>query len=265
MMSFNDTTFCTGSVKYPNAAPIRRLALFLLLILLVTGCSTVVTYKPNLPAGPAKPVGYPVPVFSENMTVPRQCVVIGTVSVVVGQFTMFGGSVESEMKKLMQMAWEKGADAVQITSAEEPGFSRSSSRLTANLLRYADTWEQVPISAAEFTAYLKTNRQRLDPIEGVWDGYDVAPIRIGIMRNTFKPGRDFVGFILDSENPVWCKDYKKIDIKLRPQPGSYIFDYYLDNFSRQETTVILGQRTTFSLMVPASEEEPDFITYSKNP
>jgi hypothetical protein len=192
-------------------------------------------------------------------------VVIGAASIGGGQFTMFGNSAESEMKKLMRTAWQKGADVMQITSIEEPGFSRSSSRLTVNLLRYADTWEQVPISAAEFAAYLKTNQQQLDPIEGVWDGDEVAPIRIGIMRNTSKPGRDFVGFILDSENPVWREGDKKIDIKFGPQPGSYIFDYYRDNFSRRETTVILGQNTTFSLMVPTSEEKPDFITYSKNP
>lgn len=262
-MSPNDTTFCADPVKCLSATPIRYLILFFFLLL--AGCSTTVTYNSNLPADPAKPAGYPVPVYSRNMTVPRPCVVIGTVSIGGGPFTMFGNSVESEMEKLMQTAWQKGADAVQITSAEEPGFSRPSPRLTANLLRYADAWEQIPVSATEFAAYLKTNRQHLDPIEGVWDGYEVAPIRIGIMRNTSQPGRDFVGFILNSANPVWREGYKKIDIRIGSQPGSYIFDYYLDNFSRRETTVLLGQRTTFSLMVPTSEEEPDFITYSKNP
>ena len=264
-MSSNDTTFCGASVKYLSTAPIRCLVLFLFSLLLLTGCSTTVTYQPNLAAGPAKPAGYPVPVYWKNMTIPRPCVVIGSMSVGGGQFTMFGGSVESEMKKLMQTAWQKGADVVQITSAEEPGFSRSSARLTANLLRYRDPWERIPVSAAEFAAYLQTNQQRLDPIEGVWDGYEAGPIRIGIMRNTSQPGRDFVGFILNSGNPVWREGYKKIDIQSGLQPGSYIFSYYLNNFSRRETTVVLGQKTTFSLMVPTTEEKPDFITFSKNP
>jgi len=262
--SFNDTKFRVGSVKYLNAAPIHYLTLFLLSILLLTGCSTVLTYKPNLPAGQAKPAGYPVPVYTERETVPRPCQLIGTVSISGGQFTMFGGSVESEMNKLMRTAWEKGADAVQITSVEQPGFSHSSFRLTANLLHYADAWETVPISAKEFAAYLETNQQHLDPIEGIWEGYEVAPITIGIMRNTSKPGRDFVGFILDSDNPVWHKGYKKIDIERGPQPGSYIFDYYLDNFSKRETTIILGQSATFSLMIPTSGGEPDFISYYKS-
>lgn len=265
MMSSDDTTACGASVKYLPAASIRCLAVLLFLQFLLTGCSTTVTYKPHVAAGPAKPVGYPVPVYWRNMTIPRPCVVIGTASVGGGQFTMFGGSIESEMEKLMQTAWEKGADAVQITSAKEPGFSRSSARLTANLLRYTNTWERIPVSAAEFAAYLKTNREHLDPIEGVWDGYESGPIRIGIMRNTSKPGRDFVGFILHSANPVWREGYKKIDIKAGAQPGSYIFNYYLDDFSRRQTTVILGKQTTFSLMVPTTEEEPEFITYSKIP
>jgi len=243
---------------------IRYLPLSFLSILLLTGCSTVVTYHPNLPVGPAKPAGYPVPVYTERDTVPRPCQLIGTASIGGGEFTMFGGSVESEMKKLMQTAWEKGADAVQMTSVGQPDFSHSSFRLTANLLRYADTWETVPISAAEFAAYLVKNQQHLDPIEGVWEGDEIAPITIGIMRDTSMPGRDFVGFVLNSENPVWHEGYKKIDIKRGPQPGSYIFDYYLDNFNKREATVILGQSGTFSLMIPTSDEKPDFISYYKS-
>jgi hypothetical protein len=232
---------------------------------MLTGCSTLVTYKPNLPAAlPVKPSGYPISVYTENMTVPRPCEVIGTVFIRGGHFTMFGGSAESEMAKVIQKAWEKGADAVQVTSVGQPDFSRSSFRMTANLLRYRDAWETVPASAAEFAAYLKRNWQHLDPIEGVWNGYDEAPLRIGIMRNSSKPGRDFVGFILNTEDPAWREGYKKIDIQRGIRPGSYVFDYYLDNFSEQETTVILGQNMKFSLMVPTSDEKPDFITYSKS-
>jgi hypothetical protein len=261
-MTVDEPKHWIGPARYFSAAPIRHSILFLFLTLLLAGCTTV-SYKANLPAGPAKPAGYPIPVYTENMTVPRPCKAIGIASIGGGQFTMFGGSVESEMAKVMQTAWEKGADAVQITSVEEPGVLHSSYRLTANLLRYTDTWETVPVTAAQFAAYLKTNRQHLDPIEGVWEGFDVAPIRVGIMRNNSKPGRDFVGFILNSENPAWHEGYKKIDIRRGPQPGSYIFDYYLDNFSERETTVILGQNTAFSLMIPTSGEEPRFINYSK--
>ncbi len=263
-MSSDDTKFRIGSVKCQTAVPVHHLAAFFLSLLLLTGCSTVVTYKPNTAAGPAKPVGYPIPVYTENMTVPRHCEVMGTVFIGGNHFTMFGGSVESEMEKVMQTAWEKGADAVQMRSAEMPDFSNSNYRLVADLLRYTDTWETVVMSEQGFAAYLNANRQNLDPIEGVWDGYGQVPHRIGIMRDTSKPGLDFIGFILDTKNPTWRQGYKKIDIKRGVRPGSYVLDYYLDNFRRQETTVILSQSLTFTLTMPISDEETDVFTYSKN-
>jgi hypothetical protein len=256
--------FCIGSAHYFSAAPFRSLVLFLFSMLMLTGCTTFTTYKPNMAAGPAKPVGYPVLVYTENMTVPRPCEVIGTVSIHDTRFTMFGGSIESEMGKVMKTAREKGADAVQLKSVEKPGFSDTNYRLVADLLRYTDAWETVAVSEQGFAAYLNTNRRNLDPIEGVWDGYGQIPHRIGIMRDTSKPGRDFVAFILGTGNPAWRGGYKKIDIKCGIEPGIYIFDYYLDNFSKQETTVILGKSMTFTLTIQTSDEEADVITYSKN-
>jgi hypothetical protein len=247
-----------------NAAPIRSLALFLFSGLLLTGCSTALTYKPNMAAGPARPVGYPIPVYTEHMTVPRPCEVIGTISIGDRTLTMFGGSFESEMEKVMQNAWEKGADAVQVTSVEKPDFTDSNYRLVADLLRYSDAWETVVMSEQGFVNYLKTNQQNLDPIEGVWDGDGQTQHRLGIMRDTSKAGRDFIGFILDTKNPVWREGYKKIDIQRGVQPGSYVFDYYRDNFSRRETTVILGENLTFTLTIPTADEEANVITYSKS-
>jgi len=215
-------------------------------------------------AGPAKPADYPILVYTEDMTVPRPCEVIGTVIVGSGHFTMWGGSPENEMLKVMQTAREKGADAIRMNSMQQPDFANADFRLTADLLRYTDAWEIIPITEEQLTAYLKANPRSLDPIEGVWNTFDQVPHRLGIMRDTAKPGRDFAGFILDTENPTWRNGYKKIDIKRGLQPGSYQFGYYLDNFTRRETTVILNRRTTFTLAVPTSDEEDELITYSKS-
>ncbi len=212
---------------------IHDLTLFLVSALLLTGCSTVTTYKPKAAAGPAKPADYPVLVYAEDETVSRPCEVIGTISIHAAGFTMFGGSVESEMKKVMQTAREKGADGVQMKTMEQPDFANANFRLVADLLRYTDAWETIPITKEQFAAYLKANQRSLDPIEGVWNTFGRVPHRIGIMRDTSKPGRDFVGFILGTENPTWHDGYKKIDIQRGPQPGTYILDYYLDNFSKR--------------------------------
>jgi hypothetical protein len=239
-------------------------ALIFVSLLLLTGCSTVTTYTPHSAAGPAKPVGYPIPIYTEKMSVPRPCEVIGTVSIGGGHFTMYGGTPESETVKVIKKAWEKGADVVRIRSIEEPGFSHASYRMVADLLRYADAWETIVGSEQGFINYLDTHRQNLEPIEGIWDGAGKVPHRIGIIRDTSKPGRDFVGFILDTANPAWRVDYKKIDIQRGVQPGSYVLDYYLDNFSKKEITVILGQSQTFTLNMPISDEEAEFVTYSKS-
>ncbi|HXR04417.1 MAG TPA: hypothetical protein VN836_06875 [Verrucomicrobiae bacterium] len=251
-------------MKTSGAARVRFLAPALLSIVLLAGCSTVATYKSQTDAGPARPVDYPILVYTEDETVPRPCEVIGTISVHGGSFTMFGGSVENEMKKVLQTAREKGADAVQMKSVERPCFSNANYRLVADLLRYTDPWETVAITEQEFANYLKANRRNRDPIEGVWDGREGAPVRIGIMRNTSKPGRDFIGFILNTENPTWRKGYKKIDIKGGPQPGSYVLGYYFDDFSKQETSIILGRKTAFALAVPTTDEKTAIITYSRN-
>jgi len=253
-----------GAAHYHSAAPVHCLALALLLFALLTGCSTTATYKSKATTGPAWPADYPVLVYTENETVPRPCEVIGTVSIRAGGFTMFGGSIEREMKKVMQLAREKGADAVQMKSVDRPGFSNANYRLAADVLRYADSWETVAITEQQFGNYLKTNERSCDPIEGVWSGREEAPLRIGIMRNTSKPGRDFIGFIFNTEDPTWRKGYKKIDIRHGPKPGSYLFEYYFDDFSSRETTVIVGQNATFTLAIPTTDENTAFISYAKN-
>jgi hypothetical protein len=240
----------------------KNLALFLFSMLLLTGCGTVVTYKSNARAGTARPVDYPIPVYTEGMTVPRPSEVIGTVSVKNSGFTVTGGSVEDVMRDVMQRARKNGADAVRVVSIGKPGFENPNYRVTADLLRYTDSWETIAISEDEFFAYLKKNQQALDPIEGVWFADGQYENRIGIMRNTSKPGRDFVGFVLDTDQPAWRKGYKKIDIARGKQPGSYNFNFYLDDFSEYSTTVVLDGASKLLLIFQTSDES-ETITYSK--
>ena len=240
-----------------------RNAVIICSIALLTGCSTVVTYQPHSPAGPAKPVGYPIPVYNRKMTVPRPCEVIGTVTVGEGTFTMRGGTAEEETQKIVKTAWEKGADVVKIKSIETPGFTRADFRMVADLLRYADSWETITDSRQDLVNYFNQNPQGLDPIEGVWEGAGTNPNRIAIIRNRSKPGRDFVGFILDTPDPTWQEGYKKMDIKRGVQPGSYILAYYLEDFGKAEVTLVLGHSRMFTLNMPTSDEDADSIVYSK--
>src|ERR1700722_1294989 len=237
----------------------KNLAIFLCSTLLLTGCGSG-TYKSKSPAGIAKPIGYPLPCYSEGTTVPRPVEVIGTVSVKNSGFTIIGGSVEAVMKNVMQRARQNGADAVQVTSIDKPDFENPNYRMTADLLRYSDEWETIGISENEFLAYLKRNRKSLDPIEGVWFADSQYGNRIAIMRNTSKPGRDFIGFILNTDQPAWRKGYKKIDIARGKQRVIYDFNFYLDDFNPVGTTVVLGNATEFTLLVQTADENKT-VTY----
>jgi len=238
-------------------------ALPLFLVFLLAGCSTVTTYKPKTADGHPKPAGYPILVLAEDETVPRPSEVIGTIQVGSSEFTTFGGSAESETKKILRVAHERGADAVRMISVQKPGWLNPNFTLSAELLRYTDTWETVTMSAEKFAAYLKTNAPSLDPIEGVWAGRGESSHWLGIVRDSSRPGRDFVGYILSAQNTSWRPGYKKMDIRRSSQPGVYFLTYYLDDFSRWELTFRLGDKKEFLLAIQR-DDTGQLVIYSKN-
>jgi hypothetical protein len=213
---------------------------FLLLAVLLAGCTTVVKYDARTAAGVARPADYPICVYTEEKECPRAAEVIGTARVGGTPLTMTGGSLEAVMRKMMRHARQQGADAIQVTSVESPGFANSHYRVEANFLRFTDVWETVPLSEAGLLEYLKSHQPALDPIEGIWSGDDQAKSRIGIMRNISRPGRDFVGFILGTKNLSWQNGYKKLDIKQGERRAVYRFDYYLDDFQAKADAMTLG-------------------------
>lgn len=237
----------------------RNLAFSLLVLL--TGCTTAVTYKQQADAGPAKSADHPVFVYSQAMRIPRPFEVIGKVQVGDTGFTTVGGSLDDVMRKVVEKARDKGADAVQVTSVKAPDMWSTIYRVKANLLRYTDTWETIAFSEEKFMTYLKENARNLDPIEGIWSEGAQNQYRIGIMKDTSKPGRDFVGFILSAKIPSWQRGYKKIDITSASQRGVYIFNYYLADFSQEGATVILGETLAFTIALhtPTRNDSATFV------
>ena len=230
----------------------KKFTVFASLLLLLSGCSTTKTYTPHTAAGPPKPADYPIPLYTEDMPIPRPCQLIGELSIGDTEFTVSGGSAKGVMKTLMDTAHEKGADVVQITSMLKPDFDSANFRVEANLLRYADVWETVAISENNFLTYLRQHQPTLDPIEGIWS--DGSLVRIGVIRNNTKPDRDFVGFVLDAGLPPWRIGYKKMDIAKGKRPGTYRIRYYEDDFGVESTTVPLARNGTLTFIVHSGEE-----------
>jgi hypothetical protein len=236
---------------------------FIASVLLLAGCSTTTVYKPaqsdaTMPS--PKPADYPIPVYTENMDVPRPCHLIGKVTIGHTGLTVMGGSIDKEMEKVMKVAHQKGADVIQIASIEKPGYTTANFTVEANLLRYADVWEKIPLSDNDFAAYLHQNQKKLDPIEGVWSaGW---PTQIGIIRDTTQPGRDFIAFMLNPDLPSWQKGYKKMDIARAAMPGAYRLEYYRNDFAVSKTTVTLDQTMTFGFMLNV-EDKSYPVTFKK--
>jgi hypothetical protein len=240
----------------------KKLALFIPLLFLLASCGTTNTYKPNPTAAvpPAKPADYPIPLYNENMRIPRPCELIGEFSIGDTQLTMFGGSMKGVMKTLMQTAHEKGADVVVLTSIKQPEFESAHYRLEANLLRYSDNWEMVALSESNLVAYLQKHQKSLDPIEGIWS--DGSSDRIGIIRNASKPGRDFIAFMLNVQLPSWQAGYKKIDIARIDRPGAYSLKYYQDDFAMAKTSIQLDHNSQFTFLI-STANKADEITFTK--
>lgn len=245
-----------GAVQRPDESLHARLygclALFVTLLLLLAGCGTTKTYTEKLPAGPAKPASYPIPLYTEDMRIPRPCLLIGELAIGDTQLTMSGGSIDGVMKTIMDTAHEKGADVVQLVSLKRPDFESAHYRAEVNLLRYADKWETVSLSEEDFLKYLQQHQPALDPIEGIW--FDGSPNRIGIIRNTSKPGRDFIAFALSPQLPSWQKGYKKMDIARGKRPGSYHLKYYRDDFGEADTSVLLDPNHGFTFFIRAGDD-----------
>jgi hypothetical protein len=236
-----------------RSGPVKYLALFVCLVALLAGCSTTKTYVPRLTDLPPKPADYPIPVYAVAVPIPRPSEVIGRLTIGDTEMTMRGGSLKGVMKTLLDTAHEKGADAVQLLTTEKPDFTSAHFRLQANLLRYSTAWETTPLSQYQFFAYLQQHQQTLDPIEGVWS--DGSPELIGIIKDTKKPGRDFIAFTLSPELASWHEGYKKMDIARLSRPGAYSLTYYRDDFTSVKSGLWLEKNRILNFNLPTGDGE----------
>lgn len=239
-----------------------ELLLLLAVALLSGGCTTTQSYRAARAEGPVRPPDYPIPVYNHDDVLPRPCELIGQIAIKSTGLTVFGGTVDREMGKIMRAAHRKGADVVQLTKVAKPGFNNPNYSIQANLLRYADNWETVPLTKNDFLGWLRAH-QPLDPIEGIWS--DGATEQIGIMRNTAKPGRDFIGFILSSARPNWPVGYKKMDIARDSRPGAYNLKFYGDDFTMVQTTFSLDHPNTLAFLVQKGDAGYPVILVKINP
>jgi hypothetical protein len=230
----------------------KKLPAFSLLTLLLSGCGTWTSYHQRSVAGPPTTAKYPIPVYMPDREPPRPCITLADISINHTELTITGGSISDEMQKVMKKAHAKGADAVQIVEVQKPDFENADYSVQAKLLRYADIWEKSPLSERDFRDYLRKNRANLDPIEGIWS--DGLPHRLGIIRDSTMPGRDFIAFTITPDLPSWQPGYKKMDVARATAPRSYEIKYYRDDFSWSDVIVSLDDNRHFQFSLHSGEE-----------
>jgi|GEM_PF-85973 len=81
----------------------------------------------------------------------------------------------------------------------------------------------VDIDTQQFYTYIQTLKDS-SGWEGIWS---VGPYTVGIVRDTLRADRDYVGFVLRSQSPLWKKFQVKLEIKKNPY-GRYDMVYYLE-------------------------------------
>lgn len=235
-----------------------------MLIGLLTGCGTVSDYSPQGATSQPKPADYPIYVYPEELPVPRAYETVGSMYVGETLFTVFGGSFENELNTMRKKARRVGADAVKITSIQQPDFLHAKHRVEANLIRFTQPWESIPMDEAEMKLYLQADRD-FDPLEGIWHIQDPAQTRIGIVENRSKPGRDFVAFLLDSSNASWKPGDKKLDLLRGERNEVYRGSYYFDDYRRQSVAFTLRPGNTNSFMIQLSVDSVPLFFVREQP
>lgn len=227
--------------------------------LVFTGCTTISNYNAKAPAGPARAKDYPIHLYPKEVNVPRPHEVVGIMTIRDTPLTVWGGSFEGEVAELRRKAQKVGADAVKLTSVEQPDFLHAKYRVDGEIIRYTDVWEKSELTEANFKAYLAANAAALDPVEGIWQANDLMQTRVGIVRNASKPGRDFVAFILGTANASWQPGYKKLELASGERAGVYRGLFYYEDFRRRGIAITLRGQAPVIFIIPMEGDTPPVI------
>ncbi len=110
------------------------------------------------------------------------------------------------------------------------GFYLNDNTLSENEIRtlYANE-DKIDFTEDEFRKYLQKNKNKINPIEGIWTNKDYT---IGIVKekNTDK----FNGFVIKADSVYWLPKQKKAEFELQ-KDGSFNVVYSMRDHSKEKT------------------------------
>ena len=125
-------------------------------------------------------------------------------------------------------------------------------------------WRKVDLDEKEFKKYLDYSISNLNPIEGIWTNIDNNQYRIGIIKDEANDYRDFVAFIINSENPLWEPKDVKIEFLKTAFNTVYTTSYYLLDFTKIGATSSLKGNGILEIELTKSTDENALIRFIKN-
>jgi S1-C subfamily serine protease len=154
------------------------------------------------------------------------------------------------------------------------GFAENYSRFNKNLAlnpltevkkRYGN-WETLNLDENQLKNYYDNNLENLYGIEGIWSEAENKQYRIGILKDSTNPKRDFVAIILKSESPFWLPRQVKIELQKTAYKGTYSTTYYMEDHSKQGTTAFINDKGLLEIKLkdPNDNTKPLDMYFIKN-
>lgn len=121
--------------------------------------------------------------------------------------------------------FRKGHLNVQLIAQSQNAIEQTGPSDKEIIKKYKNS-EQFKIERQEFDNYL--DKLGNNPgFEGLWAS---GPYKIGVIKDNLNPNREYVGFIVDSENPYWLKNQVKLEI-FKAKDGKLSIRYYMGDHS----------------------------------
>lgn len=221
-----------------------RIAIGLLLVahLTLIGCAPTVSYVPLAPDKRYQPT-QSVDLIPLGQPAPARAEVIGELSVGDSGLSV-GCGLDDVLNLARAKARAAGANAIRVVRMVQPDFSSSCYRITAHFLKYAasGSWETLALDEAQAREYFDAHQRELDPVEGVWSTLIGTSYRLAIKKGGTPQGRDFVGFVLQTDAVSWKPGQVKMELSRTAIPGMYSATYFLGDFSRQGSTAVINDQ-----------------------
>jgi serine protease Do len=124
-------------------------------------------------------------------------------------------------------------------------------------------WEKINLTESELKDKLNSYLE-LNSIEGIWSSIEDNQYQIGIIRDD-NPKRDFVAFILATDNPLWEEKQVKIEFKSTEYKSVFSTTYFMADHSKQGTTSFINDKGILEIKLKNPEDNSELnATFIKN-